>query len=306
MSTYNINRQITTTGLTAMTVAATAATAAIYYRSATMKNNNKPKCAILVFPDQEGLQPNAISLRYDRVELDKLQFLKKSISTELGTDESNLGNDENSRSIRLFVQATKEEIRNDSDWKSALLSRGEDHELSEIVLISTTDGKELSKVAREQQQPLQHFLYTRNIRNLPILGQKLVYSGDDELPLRNAYTNLFTTSDGQLEEVKTVLIHRPTNDASGCYERYNIDYIPANEYGVVQTIDPDLLTVARACLRRRRPMIHGKPDTGCYRNFSTPLRLGITSRSSWTRPNRSYDKWQSLVVMVRLKMRMIG
>ena len=240
MSTYNINRQITATGLTAMSVAATAATAAIYYRSTTMKNNNKPKCTILVFRDQEGLQPNAISLRYDRVELDKLQFLKKSISTELGTDESNLGNDENSRSIRLFVQATKEEIRNDSDWKSALLSRGEDHGLSEIILISTTDGKELSKVAREQQ-PLSHFTYTRNVRNLPILGQKLVYSGDDELPLRNAYNNLFTTSDGRLEEVKTVLIHRPTNDASGCYERYNIDYIPANEYGVVQTIDPDLL-----------------------------------------------------------------
>ena len=240
MSTYNLNKkQITATGLTAI-VAATAATAAMY-RSATMKNYNKPKCAILVFPDQGGLQPNAISLRYDRIELDKLQFLKESISTELGKDENELvGNDENRSSIRLFVQATKEEIRNDSEWKSVLLSGGKEHGLSEIVLIATSDGKELSKVAREQQL-LHHFLYTRNIRNLPILGQKLVYAGDDELPLRNAYTNLFTKSNGQLEEVKTVLIHRPTNDASGCYERYNIDYIPVNEYGVVQTIDPDLL-----------------------------------------------------------------
>jgi hypothetical protein len=223
-------------------VIAAAATTAMYYSYKNKANEfPKPKLAILIFPDggekcstTGGLAPNAITLRYE-TNFEKLEFLKNAVTKELGGDEKY-------STVRLFVQATKKEIKDDQELKSILLSKGTEHDLTEIVLILTTDGKELSKGAIAGK-PLQHFSYTKNVRDLSILGlgHKLAYKGPHKVPLRNAYDNLFNKDnkdeDGNLNQ-KTVLVKRPPYTNDGFYEYYKIDYHPSKQYGIVETVDP--------------------------------------------------------------------
>jgi cytochrome P450 len=225
--------------LTSAAAAAAAATTAMYYSNKTKEN--LPKLAILVFPDggekrstTGGLAPNAITIRYDRPALEVLEFLKNAVSKELGG--------ETDSTVRLFVQATKKEILDDQELKSILLLKGTEHGLTEIVLISTTDGKELSKQALAGK-PLKHFAYTTTVCDLSILGigHKLAYKGSHKIPMRNAYDNLFVNDnadgDGNLNQ-KTVLVKRPPYTNDGFYEYYKIDYHPSKQYGVVKTVDP--------------------------------------------------------------------
>jgi cytochrome P450 len=219
---------------------AAAGTAIYYYYPSSKKNFPKPKLAILVFRDaggekcseSSGLEPNAISIRYDRPELERLQFLKNIV-----TQKQELGND-GYGTVRLFVQATKQEVQNDSDLKSILLSKGTEHGLTEIVLISTTDGNELSKEAIAGK-PLQHFSYPQNVIDLSIIGMghKLAYIlGTHKLPLRNGFDNLFSKNQ------KTVLVKRPPYTNDGFYEHYSIDYHPSMEYGIVETVSQNLVS----------------------------------------------------------------
>ena len=145
------NAELNNTVVGVMAAALTAA--AIVSLGKKLRRNNfpRPKLAILVFPDGAekcsttgGLEPNAITIRY-RNGLEKLAFLKNNVAKQLG-----------SKDVRLFVQATKEEITNDSELKSALLSKGKDHGLTAVVLISTQNGKSLSPEAASGE-PLQHF-----------------------------------------------------------------------------------------------------------------------------------------------------
>ena len=95
----------------------------MYYSYKTKANEfPKPKLAFLVFPDSGekcsttgGSAPNAVSPRYETT-FEKLELLKNAVTKELG--------DEKYGTVRLFVQATKEEIKDGP---------------TEIVLISTND-----------------------------------------------------------------------------------------------------------------------------------------------------------------------
>ena len=103
----------------ALGVAAAATTTAMYYSYKTKADEfPKPKPAILVFPDGRekcsttgGSAPNAVSLRYE-TNFEKLELLKNAVTKELG--------DEKYGTVRLFVQATKEEIKDGQDLEPIL------------------------------------------------------------------------------------------------------------------------------------------------------------------------------------------
>lgn len=235
MTSYEFNR-VTALGFTA----AAAITTAVYYNS-TNTTNKQPSVslAILIFQDQGeqysqygGLKPDAVTIRCDdSFPVSKpLEYLKKTAS--LACD----GGD----NIRLFIQATKEEIKNDQDVVKLISSKGYYNGLTAAALISTTNGENLSKEA-VSGEPLKHFSPPSGVRDLSWLGlgHKAAYTGDNLLPLRNAFNNLFKN-----KEEKTVLIQRPlpsgfavlgvTDNSEGC------DYIPTNEYGVLITVDPNM------------------------------------------------------------------
>ena len=58
-----------------------------------------------------GSAPNAVSLRYE-TNFEKLELLKNAVTKELG--------DEKYGTVRLFVQATKEEIEDGQDLEPIL------------------------------------------------------------------------------------------------------------------------------------------------------------------------------------------
>ena len=103
----------------ALGVTAAATTTAMYYSYKTKANEfPKPKLAFLVFPDSGekcsttgGSAPNAITLLYE-TNFEKLELLKNAVTKELG--------DEKYGTVRLFVQATKEEIKDGQDLEPIL------------------------------------------------------------------------------------------------------------------------------------------------------------------------------------------
>jgi len=333
MKTHNdYNTATAAIAIAAGTAAAVALAAGVYHSKSKGKGHSPTLGTALIFQDcgdesdnDNGLHPTAIAAKYDPTSTSTtiLITLKAAVAAELG-----IGTTDAEVEVRLFVQSTKGELVDgaDVDVSQVLKSESRSNGLAVPVLICTINGAALSKKAA-LGSPLERFPLPSTVRELPFgYGHTAAFTkGKRELPLFNGYENLFRASvEASVEDspnpardpVRTLRVKRMPfkKDDELNRIRYDIDYDPVGDEGLVITVDPEMVRVllerqsdfpkqwssgqerrvmelvdrsGLASSRTPPTATRGGSRTGCCPSTSTRSVSRTTSPSFWRRRRRS-------------------